>query len=260
MSMGAMPAQAGIQASQPDDPRPTLFIADLHLTPERPKAVALFQRFLDAIAPRSAALYILGDLFESWVGDDDLDLPFHRDIAMHLRQLVDGGVPAFFMVGNRDFLAGPALARATGWTQLPDPTVIDLHGHPTLLSHGDAYCTDDLAYQAFRRQVRDAHWQAGFLAKPIDERRSVARAIRAQSEQAKAEKRPDIMDVNPQAIHAAFAQAGVTRMIHGHTHRPARHTLRVHGVERERWVLADWYETGGYLACTPAGCRAEVLD
>lgn len=256
MPMGVRPAQAGIQAPRPGDARPTLFISDLHLTPERPTPVALLKRFLEKVAPRSAALYILGDFFEAWVGDDDLDLPFHGDIAARLRHLVDSGVPVYFMVGNRDFLAGPALARATGWTLLADPTVIDLYGRPTLLSHGDAYCTDDLAYQAFRRQVREVHWQAEFLAKPIAERRDMAKAIRMKSEQAKADKKPDIMDVNPEAIRAALAQTGVDRMIHGHTHRPARHTLQVNGVECERWVLADWYETGGYLACDGQGCRA----
>lgn len=250
-----MGVQSGVSTAEPHDPPPTLFISDLHLTPERPTPVALFQRFLDEVAPQAAALFILGDFFEAWVGDDDLDFPFHKDISNRLKILVDSGVPVFFMAGNRDFLAGSALAEATGWTSLADPTVINLHGRPTLLSHGDAYCTDDQAYQAFRRQVRDARWQSEFLARPIDERRSVAKAIRAQSEQAKAGKKPDIMDVNPEAIRTALEQAGVTRMIHGHTHRPARHALQVNGMECERWVLADWYETGGYLACDSKGCQ-----
>lgn len=254
-----MGTQSGVSVAQAHDPRPTLFISDLHLTPERPAPVALFRRFLDEVAPQAAALYILGDLFDAWVGDDDLDRPFPRDVASRLKRLADSGLPVYFMAGNRDFLAGPVLAQATGWTHLADPTVIDLHGRPTLLSHGDAYCTDDQTYQAFRRQVRDARWQADFLAKPLEARRSVARAIRSQSEQAKAEKKPNIMDVNQAAIRAAMEQAGVTRMIHGHTHRPARHALQVHGMERERWVLTDWYETGGYLACDHAGCRPVLI-
>jgi len=139
---------------------------------------------------------------------------------------------------------------------LVDPTVIDLYGTLTLLAHGDAYCTDDLAYQAFRQQVREAHWQADFLARPLGERRQLARAIRAESEQAKADKKPEIMDVNAEAIGAALMQTGVDRMIHGHTHRPARHTLRVGGKACERWVLPDWYESGGYLTCDALGCRA----
>jgi UDP-2,3-diacylglucosamine hydrolase len=251
-----MAVKAGAQARPPGEPRPTLFISDLHLTAARPAPAALFRRFLDEVAPRAAVLYILGDLFEAWVGDDDLTLAFHGDIAARLKGLVDAGVPVHFMPGNRDFLAGPALARATGWTPLPDPTVIDLYGTPTLLSHGDAYCTDDAAYQAFRQQLRDARWQAAFLAKSLEERRALARAMRTESEQAKADKKPDLMDVNPEAIRAALAQAGVTRMIHGHTHRPARHELQINGQACVRWVLADWYETGGYLACDPTGCRA----
>jgi UDP-2,3-diacylglucosamine hydrolase len=248
---------AGAQSNDKHDARPYLFISDLHLTPERPAAIALFQRFLEGIAPGAAGLYILGDFFEAWVGDDDLELPFHQDLAARIRRLVDSGVPVYFMPGNRDFLAGPFLARATGWTPLVDPTVIDLYGTPTLISHGDTYCTDDKAYQAFRLQVRDGRWQADFLEKPIDERRDMARAIRAKSEQAKAGKKPDIMDVNPQAIREAMVQAGVARLIHGHTHRPARHELSINGAACERWVLADWYETGGYLACDPSECRAE---
>lgn len=255
-----MGEQSDASTAEPHDPLPTLFISDLHLTPERPTPVALFRHFLDEVAPHAAALYILGDFFEAWVGDDDLAQPFHKDIASRLKRLVDSGVPVFFMAGNRDFLAGRALAEATGWTHLADPTVINLHGRPTLLSHGDAYCTDDQAYQAFRCQVRDARWQSEFLAKPIDERRHAARAIRAQSEQAKAGKKPDIMDVNPEAIRAALAQAGVSRMIHGHTHRPASHTLQVNGRECERWVLTDWYETGGYLACDDQGCRTKTIS
>jgi UDP-2,3-diacylglucosamine hydrolase len=254
--MGVMPAPAGVQAGPTEEARPVLFISDLHLTQDRPAPVALFRRFLDEVAPRAAALYILGDFFEAWVGDDDLDLPFHADIAARLKALVDSGVPVHFMPGNRDFLAGPALARSAGWTPLPDPTVIDLYGTPTLLSHGDAYCTDDGAYQAFRLQVRDDRWQAAFLAKPLEERRALARAIRAESEQAKADKKPDIMDVNPEAIRTALAQSGVARMIHGHTHRPARHPLQVNGVACERWVLADWYASGGYLVCDGRGCRS----
>jgi UDP-2,3-diacylglucosamine hydrolase len=234
----------------------TLFISDLHLTPERPAQARLFQDFLARQAAGSAALYILGDLFEAWVGDDDLGSAFNAAIAASIRRLVDAGVPVFFMAGNRDFLAGPGLARATGWTQLPDPTRIDLHGVATLISHGDAYCTDDVAYQDFRRQVREPAWQAEFLSKPLAERHAMAQALREQSEQSKADKKPAIMDVNADAIRLALRQAKATRLIHGHTHRPARHRLQVDGVVCERWVLTDWYEGGGYLACEATGCKA----
>ena len=235
---------------------PTLFVSDLHLTPERPAQAQLFHDFLRHQARHSAALYILGDLYEAWVGDDDLDTPFNASVAAGIRQLVQSGVSVFFMPGNRDFLAGPALAKATGWVQLPDPTRIELHGVATLLSHGDAYCTDDLAYQTFRQQVRAPAWQVGFLSKPLPERHALALALRQQSEQSKAEKKPTIMDVNTEAIRQALREARATRLIHGHTHRPAKHLLQVDGVACERWVLPAWYEGGGYLACGATGCNA----
>jgi UDP-2,3-diacylglucosamine hydrolase len=211
------------------------------------------------IAPQARALYILGDFFEAWVGDDDLAQPFHAGIAATLKHCAEQGVALYFMAGNRDFLAGPALAQATGWTHLTDPSVIDLYGTPTLLSHGDAYCTDDSAYQAFRQQVRDPAWQRQFLAQPLEARHATARSIREHSEQAKAEKRPAIMDVNPDAIRQAMDAARAPRLIHGHTHRPAHHLFELNGSPAERWVLPDWYETGGYLACDAAGCRLEMI-
>lgn len=237
----------------------TLFISDLHLNPEQPLPVALFHRFMDEIAPAARALYILGDFFDAWVGDDDLALPFHADTAAALKRHAERGLGIHFMPGNRDFLAGAALARAAGWTVLPDPQVIDLYGTPTLLSHGDAYCTDDLPYQAFRRQVRDPSWQQRFLQQALETRRAQARHIRQQSEQAKAGKQLDIMDVNPAAIERAFTQARVRSMIHGHTHRPARHTLSVEGHTVTRWVLPDWNASGGYLACSAHGCALHTF-
>lgn len=237
-----------------------LFISDLHLTPERPEAVSLFRRFIDGLATQATSLYILGDFFEVWIGDDDLDLPFHADIAGTLRRLTTAGVAVYFMPGNRDFLAGPRLAEATGWTPLDDPTCIQVQGKPTLISHGDIYCTDDVAYQSFRHEVRTPAWQSAFLAKPAAERRAIAQAIRERSERTKAGTRPEIMDVNAAAIHAACQQHGVTRLIHGHTHRPARHLFEINGLPCERWVLPDWYDQGGYLVCDDSGCRLEVLN
>ncbi|TCS72930.1 UDP-2,3-diacylglucosamine hydrolase [Sulfuritortus calidifontis] len=234
----------------------SLFISDLHLSPELPQAVALFRRFLQETAARAQALYILGDFFEAWVGDDDLALPFHAGIAHDLKRLAERGVRLYLMHGNRDFLLGEAFCRASGATLLADPSLIDLYGSPTLLAHGDRFCTDDAAYQAFRRQVREPAWQAGFLAKPLAERREMARQMRAQSEREKAAKEMALMDVNPEAVAAALREHGYPRLIHGHTHRPARHLHEIDGHLCERWVLPDWYEGGGYLRCDADGCNA----
>lgn len=258
MTVPVMPAQSGIQgrAASLEGNRPALFISDLHLDRQRPDSVALFQRFMREIAPTSGALYILGDFFEAWLGDDDLADAFHGEIVAALRALSDGGVPVFFLHGNRDFLAGADFARAAGLSLLPDPVRIDLFGTPTLLSHGDIFCTDDATYQAFRTQVRDPAWQAAFLAKPLQERHALALALRERSEQAKADKKPEIMDVNTAAVARSALDMDVRRIIHGHTHRPARHEFHVADRIVERWVLPDWYETGGYLRCGAEGCLA----
>lgn len=237
----------------------TLFVSDLHLTPERPDAAASFRRFLTDKAVDGDALYILGDLFEAWVGDDDLASPFHAEIAAALKRLAHAGIPIYFLPGNRDFLVGADLARAAGLTLLADPTCVDLHGTLTLLAHGDVWCTDDAQYQAFRAQVRELAWRADFLGKPLAERHALAAALRERSEQAKAGKRPEIMDVNPEAVAEAFRRHAVKRIIHGHTHRPARHVHVIDGQPCERWVLSDWYDaSGGYLRCDRRGCRAEA--
>ncbi|NWG86330.1 MAG: UDP-2,3-diacylglucosamine diphosphatase [Hydrogenophilaceae bacterium] len=237
----------------------SLFISDLHLSPGLPGAVALFRRFLSEIAPQAEALYILGDFFEAWIGDDDLALPFHADIAAALRQLSERGVRLYLMHGNRDFLLGERFCQASGASLLSDPQLIDLYGSPTLLAHGDQFCTDDLAYQAFRQQVRNPAWQAGFLAKPLAERREMARQLRAQSELEKAAKEMAIMDVNLDALAATLRKYGYPRLIHGHTHRPAHHLHEIDGHACERWVLPDWYEGGGYLRCSRQGCEAVSL-
>ncbi|MGQ9862001.1 MAG: UDP-2,3-diacylglucosamine diphosphatase [Thiobacillaceae bacterium] len=250
---GSSPAQAGRRPQ-------SLFISDLHLTAERPAANERFFCFLEEIARDAEALYILGDFFEAWVGDDALSDPLHAQVAAALQQLVARGVRLFFMHGNRDFLLGGAFTQATGARLLQEPHVLNLYGRPTLLLHGDALCTDDLDYQRFRRLVRDPAWQAGFLARPLAERVALARQLRAQSERVKGDKRPEIMDVNPEAVLAAFRRHGVLRMIHGHTHRPAHHRLLVDGQACERWVLPDWYDTGGYLVCSDAGCRLIHLE
>lgn len=243
-----------------DAPAPfSLFISDLHLTDERPTAYDRFFRFLNDTAAHAEALYILGDLFEAWVGDDALASSFHTKVAAALRALSTRGVRVSVMHGNRDFLLAAAFCRASGAALLPEPFVADLYGQPTLLMHGDALCTDDVDYQRFRRMVRDPAWQADFLRRPLAEREAMARELRNRSEQIKGDKRPEIMDVNAAAVAAAFRRHGVRRLIHGHTHRPARHSLEIDGIACERWVLPDWYDTGGYLACAANGCRLIML-
>lgn len=207
------------------------------------------------MAPGADALYILGDLFESWVGDDGLTLPFPARIAGDLRAAASR-MPVFFMHGNRDFMVAQRFAAETGVHLLPDPSTIDLYGTPTLLMHGDTLCTGDTRYQAFRATVRDPRWQAAALAKPIEERLAIARSMREESEGAKQGKTMGLMDVAPEAVDAAFAGSGCAVLIHGHTHRPARHVHRAGGKENVRWVLPDWYERGGYLEASPAGLRA----
>jgi len=208
--------------------------------------------------PGADALYILGDLFESWVGDDGLSLPFNQRVAEHLAQAARTA-PVFFMHGNRDFLVAKRFADETGVRLLEDPTVVDLYGKRTLLMHGDTLCTDDLEYQAFRRQVRDPRWQQAVLARPLAERVAMARGLRGESEGAKQGKSLEIMDVTPAAVEVAMRDNDCDLLIHGHTHRPMRHVHRVGGRERERWVLTDWYAGGGYLEVTPAGIRPVAI-
>jgi UDP-2,3-diacylglucosamine hydrolase len=235
--------------------RRTLFISDLHLDESRPGIVGQFERFLESVAPGADALYVLGDLFEYWVGDDSISLPFPSRVASHLKA-ASTRVPIRFMQGNRDFVAKEGFAAGAGATLIDDPTEIDLYGTRTLLLHGDTLCTGDAAYQAFRKQVRDPNWQAAALARPISERIAIAQEMRLKSEGAKQGKAMAIMDVAPDAVEQAFRVSGCAQMIHGHTHRPARHVHRVDGTERVRWVLADWYDRGSYLEATPAGLRS----
>lgn len=222
-----------------------LFISDLHLALQRPAVTRAFLAFLQGEARSAEALYILGDFFEVWVGDDD-DAPFADEILAPLRALA-GSVPCFFMRGNRDFLAGEDFARRSGCTLLPDPTVIDLHGRPALLMHGDSLCTRDEAYMAFRRQARDPAWQQQLLAQPLTARRALAQQLREQSQAMTALKAEDIMDVTPEEVDAAMRAHGVDLLIHGHTHRPAVHVVPA----GRRIVLGDWCEQGWLLRATP---------
>lgn len=233
----------------------TLFISDLHLDEARPDAAARFERFLGTAASGADALYILGDLFEYWVGDDGLVLDFPKRIAGSLAAAASQ-MPIRFMHGNRDFLVAQRFARETGIGLLDDPTLIDLYGEKAVLLHGDTLCTGDLPYQAFRAQVRNPAWQRATLARPLEERVGMAQRLRNESEAAKGGKPADIMDVSPEAVEKAFEQCGCRLMIHGHTHRPGRHVHSVKGEECVRWVLADWYERGAYLEATPRGVRS----
>jgi len=238
----------------------TLFISDLHLSPDTPAANETLLNFLEATAPSADALYVLGDLFEYWIGDDGLAHPFAREVAGAFRKLSNQGVPVYFMHGNRDFLVGERFARESGMTILADPTLLNLYGRPTLLMHGDTLCSDDVEYQKFRAMVRSPAWQHAFLAKPLAERISMAQEVRGKSEQAKQVKDMAIMDVTPATVEESLRRQGYPRLIHGHTHRPARHEHVVDGKTCERWVLADWYDHGSYLVCDASGCRAQPLS
>jgi UDP-2,3-diacylglucosamine hydrolase len=227
---------------------PALFISDLHLSEERPAANERFFSFLEKEARGAGALYILGDFFEYWIGDDDLAYPFNAVIAGALHEVARGGVPLYFMHGNRDFLAARGFCDATGAVLLDDPTVVELGGEKTLLMHGDTLCTDDLDYQAWRRTARSAGFQRGFLAKSIAERRQAVLGMREKSRQVVEAKPAEIMDVNQGAVREAMQRHGVRRLIHGHTHRPGRHRVELDAGPGERWVLPDWYGRGGYLS------------
>ncbi|HSH28300.1 MAG TPA: UDP-2,3-diacylglucosamine diphosphatase [Thiohalobacter sp.] len=238
----------------------TLFISDLHLDPQRPEILALFARFLDALDPaRTEALYILGDLFEAWIGDDE-DEPAYQAISDRLRRVSERGIALNIMHGNRDFLLGPAFAERSSADLIDDPARIGLYGIPTLLMHGDTLCTDDLEYQAFRRQVRDPDWQRQFLALPLAERRRMAAGLRETSRVQTASKRPGIMDVNPEVIMKAMREAGVQTLIHGHTHRPGVHEFDLDGRPARRIVLGDWYDQGSVLEVSEAGPELRSLQ
>ena len=237
----------------------SIFVSDLHRTPDRPRATGQFFEFLAGPAAQAASVYVLGDLFEHWVGDDDLADPFNAQVADALRGLASRGVVLHFMQGNRDVLAGPAFAARCGATLIDDPQLIDLHGTRTLIMHGDTLCTDDVEYQKFRAYAHDPESQRKFLAQPLAERRRQILGYRADSEKSKQEKSAEIMDVTAAAVEAALRGHGYPRLIHGHTHRPGRHVHAVDGRSCERWVLTDWYGRAGYLRCDAAGCTPVAL-
>jgi UDP-2,3-diacylglucosamine hydrolase len=237
----------------------TLFISDLHLDPARPQISELFGNFIDTEASKAEALYILGDLFEAWVGDDDPS-DVGGFVATKLRGLGDTGVPVYFMRGNRDFLLGDAYADRAGMTILPDPSVVMLHGEPALLMHGDLLCTDDVAYQQFRAQTRNPEWQRQFLAQPLSARLAFAEQARTASKAHQSGLQAQglmeaITDVAPDTVDATLARYGIDTLIHGHTHRPAMHEH----AGRRRIVLGDWYEQGSVLRMDADGMTLSSL-
>ena len=256
----------------------TLFISDLHLDASRAQISEQFLRFLHDECAQADALYILGDLFEYWIGDDDPQ-PLAAEIAEALHVLAGSGVPIHFMRGNRDFLLGDAYAARAGLRILPDPCVVSLYGHPTLLMHGDLLCSGDIEYQTFRRQTRDLDWQRDMLAQPLpvrmalalraraasalhQQRLSVERAAhgRANAAANAGEAGEDITDVSADTVQAIFTRYGVDRLIHGHTHRPALHSLLVTGTPRTRIVLGDWYQQGSVLRVDADGFELAALS
>lgn len=233
-----------------------LFISDLHLNDSRPDIIRAFYHFLHERTKNADALYILGDFFDAWIGDDD-DAELPREIAKAVKTISDKGTRIFLMHGNRDFLIGSQYADSCGATLLKDSVVIDLYGVPTLLLHGDTLCTDDVAYQQFRMQVRSQAWQQQVLAQPLPARRAMAAHLRSQSESMNSLKASDIMDVNQAEVERVMLENGVQRLIHGHTHRPARHHLEINSHPAERIVLGDWHSHGW---CLTASEEALTLD
>lgn len=232
----------------------TLFISDLHLDPSRPNVTRAFAQFL-LDNHDCDRLYILGDLVESWIGDDD-DSPLALEISSLLSAFTSAGPQLFIMHGNRDFLIGQAFCLRVNAQLIEDPTVIDLYGEPTLLMHGDSLCTADLAYQEFRAIARSETWQQEFLTNSLAQRATIAAQLRAKSKESNSNKAEDIMDVSPEAVTAALARHGVRRLIHGHTHRPAQHKIE-HGT---RWVLGDWGDKGWQILATDRGVELQGFD
>lgn len=241
-----------------NDTQDILFISDLHLEKVRPEIVDIFTRFLRNDASNAQALYILGDLFEVWVGDDH---PVDGlDEALQALQDLQDSVPVYFIHGNRDFLLGEQFAKAHHMQLIDEHTVIDLFGRKTLIMHGDTLCTDDLEYQQFRKQIRNPDMQAEFLQHPLEARLAQARGIREESTSRTAAKDKMITDVNQDEVVRVMEEHEVDLLIHGHTHRPDTHSLTVNDNAAERIVLSDWYEHGQVLRCNAAGITSEILQ
>ena len=236
----------------------TLFISDVHVDSTRPEILRQLLRFLETIARDAEDLYILGDLFETWIGDDDPDPDKHR-VVHALHDLSQSGVRCYFMAGNRDFLTGDVFAERTGCELLQDPSLVQLFDVPVLLLHGDTLCTDDHEYQRFRQMVRDQGWQQDFLSTSVDHRLAMASQARDTSKSRSSRKPPEIMDVSKTEVNAVMREHRTYTMIHGHTHRPDIHRFLVDDHPATRIVLGDWYTQGSYLRWSPAGYSLESL-
>jgi UDP-2,3-diacylglucosamine hydrolase len=235
-----------------------LFISDLHLDAARPAGIDEFESFCRHEAREAETLYILGDLFEAWIGDDDDDPELAR-IVEALAALTRAGTACCFMHGNRDFLVGERFRRRTGCRLLGEFETIERNGERLLLTHGDLLCTDDVRYLELRRQLRDPAWQSDFLSRPLDERRRIAAELREMSQTEMAAKAEAIMDVNDEAVRETMRRFGVQMLLHGHTHRPATHRFDLDGAPALRLVLNDWYGPGGYARWDRDGLRLESL-
>lgn len=249
-------ASASANTAQPE--MVALFISDLHLHESLPCTTQAFLAFLRNHAMKAQQLYLLGDLFEYWAGDDDITAPFSKQVIDAIRAVSDAGVAVFWIAGNRDFLVGERFSQAAGATLLPDPFVTMIAGQRLVLTHGDAQCTDDAAYMTFRAQVRAPAWQQAFLARPLAQRKQIIEGMRSDSRQAQRSKPYGIMDVNAASIAALFDATNTAIMIHGHTHRPARHDYRKNGETFVRYVLQDWDcdaepRRGGWIAVDAGG-------
>jgi UDP-2,3-diacylglucosamine hydrolase len=236
----------------------TLFISDLHLEAERPDIARQFLQFMNADARECEELYILGDLFEAWVGDDDPNTHYFT-IKRALRTLVDRGVPVYFMHGNRDFMVGREFSNETGVKILKDPHRVDMYGQKVLLSHGDVLCTDDVQYQKVRKMTRDPEWQANMRAKPLKERLRIAAEARRHSLEQTINMSLAIMDVNQQAVEAMIREHNVDVLLHGHTHRPGVHTVDLGNRKAKRIVLGDWYRQGSVVRWDSRGPHLESI-
>ena len=236
----------------------TLFVSDLHLDHKRPHIIAAFCRFLEEISDTDA-LYILGDLFEFWIGDDDPAIGL-EPVINGLKSVSLKGTAIYFIHGNRDFLIGNTFAKQINCKILPEETIVDLYGTLTLIMHGDTLCTDDIAYQRYRAKARNKWIQKALLLLSVKQRLKIAERLRNKSIAAIQGKEVEIMDVNQNTVEQAMLKHHVQCLIHGHTHRPAIHDFTINGTACKRIVLGDWYEQGSVLICTPAGMNLETIN